>query len=62
MKAESNREFGRVGLFDEDEILKILDGMLDESTELSDNERSKIKTAIENRRSEIAELVRTIRL
>ena len=62
MKAESNREFGRVGLFDEDEILKILDGMLDESTELSDNERSKIKTAIENRRSEIAERVRAIRL
>ncbi len=62
MKAERNTEFGRVGLFDEDEILVRMGKKLDEGVEDSDIDVIKLKSAIEERRKEIAEKIKDISL
>ena len=62
MKAERNTEFGRVGLFDEDEILVRMGKKLDEGVEGSDIDVIKLKSAIEERRKEIAEKIKDISL
>jgi hypothetical protein len=62
LEAERNTEFGRVGLFDEDEILIKIEKKLDKGEGVSDIDVTKLKAAIEMRRSVIAEKMKNVSL
>ena len=62
LEAERNTEFGRVGLFDEDEILIKIEKKLDKGEGISDIDVTKLKAAIEMRRSVIAEKMKNVSL
>lgn len=62
LQAELSTDFGRVGLFDEDEILLKMERKLDEGQVPPDMDVIKLKESIESRRNVIAEKLREVNL
>ena len=62
LDAEKHTEFGRVGLFDEDEILLRVEKKLEEGDMPSDIDVIKLRGSIESRRRVIAEKLRDVSL